>query len=135
MSLSGFACGSTSESSWIHFSLERFFPIHQVVIHVSGCVSLALLNDGLVAFWELLYYPSSDVLGGRVEGEKLVEVAMVEITMNLLLDEREVDDHPVLVQLFCLAEDLDDPVVPMQLAALARIGEVEVVAGRNLYSF
>ena len=135
MSYGVISFGKKTLRKGFELQLKRFFPIHQTVVHVGGGVSLALLHNGLVAFRKLFHYPSGNVLSGRVEGEELVEVSMVEITMNLLLDECEVDDHPILVQLLGLAENLDDPVVTMKPAALALIREVEVVASRNFYSF
>ena len=48
---------------------------------------------------------------------------------KLLLDEFEVNDHSVLVEFASLAIDRDGPVVTMQLAALAGIGQLQMVAG------
>ena len=78
---------------------------------------------------------SGDNQGGGVAGKHLVEVRMVQLRLDALLDEFEVGDHPVLVEFLGFAVDRDGPVMAMQIAALARVGELQMVAGRNHHSF
>ena len=54
---------------------------------------------------------------------------VVEATVYLLLYEREVDHHAVVVELFGLAVDGDLPVVAVYVLAFAAVVENEVVAG------
>ena len=60
---------------------------------------------------------------------------MVELTVNLILDVLEVAHHAVLVQFLCLAVNRHDPVVAVEVLALAFIGEIQAVTASNLHSF
>ena len=55
--------------------------------------------------------------------------------MNLVLDPFEIADHSVGIQFFCLAEDRYDPIMAVQLLALAFVGEGQPMASRDLHSF
>ena len=47
----------------------------------------------------------------------------------------KVNHHPIAVQLAATAEDGDNPIVTVQLGALAVVVEHQAVAGRHLNSF
>lgn len=84
-------------------------------------VALAFLHVHAVAVGNLLADPAGNVLGRGVEGEKLVEIAVVEIRGDVLLDVAEIGHHPVGVELARTAVDSHNPVVAVQAAAFAFI--------------
>lgn len=79
--------------------------------------------------------PFGDILGRRVEGKDIVQVLMVELGLDRFLDVTEIDNHTVRVECRGLTIDGDDPVVTVQVLALAGIGEAQVVRGRDFHSF
>lgn len=84
-------------------------------------VALAFLHVHAVAVGNLLADPAGNVLGRGVEGEKFVEIAVVEIRGDVLLDVAEIGHHPVGVELARTAVDSHNPVVAVQAAAFAFI--------------
>ena len=56
---------------------------------------------------------------------------MVEGAMHQTFNLSKINHHAVLVQFLGLAVNRDGPIVSVQLAALAGIGKLQVVAGRD----
>ena len=81
-----------------------------------GChIALALLNLGPIAGRNLLHTPTGDILGRRVKGQHIVQVLMVQSTLDVSFNLGEVDHHTILIQLFRTTEESDNPIVSMQL--------------------
>jgi hypothetical protein len=70
----------------------------------------------------------SDVLGCWVELENFVQVFVVDVIVDELLDKGEVTHESVAVKFLGLAIDLYNPVVSVQVLALALIVKIELVA-------
>lgn len=102
---------------------------------IACCVTLAFLHIHTVAVGYLLAYPSGYILGGRIEGEELVEITVVKVTGDTLFDVGEIHHHTVAVELLGAAMHGDNPVVSMHPAALALVGELKPVASRQFKSF
>lgn len=94
---------------------------------VTGRVALRLLESHLVTLGYLVGDPSGQVLRRGVKVEHLVQVTVVQLVLDEFLDMAEIDDHAVIVQLFCLAIDDGNPVMAVQVAAFAFIVEFQLV--------
>ena len=92
-----------------------------------GDIVLRFLNTRFVAFGYLLCNPSGNILGCRVERQNIVEVTMIEHSVDFLFDMIEVAYHSVGVKLASFAENGHNPVVAMCVVALTRIGQVETM--------
>ena len=92
----------------LHFSLFTLIACY---------VALALLHDGLIALRNLIYTPTGNILGRRIERKHFVQVFVVHLTFNLSFYLGEVDYHAILVQFPGLAEQGDDPIVTMKILA------------------
>lgn len=103
------------------------------IFYIGGSITVAFLHGGLVALWYLVHTPTGDILSRRVEGQHVIQVLMVKLAMNLLLDMLEVAHHAVGVEFFCLAKHLNMPVMAVKVLAFAGIGELQAMAGGNLY--
>ena len=103
------------------------------VLLVDGCVSVAFLHFGLVAFRNLFGTPPGYVLGCGVERQDFVEKSVVEQAVDFLLDVCEVAYHTVFVECARLAVYGDVPVVSVQVGTFAFVVQVEAVAGRHLH--
>ena len=68
---------------------------------------------------DAIHDPACDVLGCGVEVEATVEVLMVQVSVYEGFHFREVHQHAVLVKFLCFAIDGHNPVVAMQVLALA----------------
>ena len=79
----------------------------------------------------MVAYPAGDVLRRGVDIQHFVDVLVVEGAFDNPFDVGEVGYHAVLVECLCLAEDGDDPVVPVQGFALAFVTEVEIMCRRD----
>ena len=79
----------------------------------------------------MVAYPAGDVLRRGIDIQHLVDVLVVEGAFDNPFDVGEVGYHTVLVQRLCLAEDGDDPVVPVQGFTLAFVTEVEIMCCRD----
>ena len=97
-------------------------------------VAFAFLDLHLVAVRDLLAYPSGHVLGRGIHVHYVVQELVIEPAVDQLLDAREIDHHAVLVECFGLAVDRDNPVVAVQAAALAFVGERELVRSRYFHA-
>ena len=63
-------------------------------------ISLALLHLGTIAGRNLLHTPTGDILGRGVEGQHIVQILMVQPTLDVVFNLGEVDHHTILIQLF-----------------------------------
>ena len=98
-------------------------------------VAFALLHIDTIALWQLVAHPLGDVLGCRVARKHFVEVDVVKLRCDAPGDFLIVNNHSVGVQLLGFAVNCDDPIVTMQLAAFAGIGQLEAMAGRDDQTF
>ena len=102
---------------------------------VGGLIVLTLYDIHTIGLWYLVANPASHILCRRVEGQYLVEVAVVETVADEPLDVGEINYHTILVQFTRLAVNGNNPVVPMQLLTLTFVGEMELMAGRDFECF
>ena len=90
-----------------------------VLVCVDGCVgggvSFRLLYAHLVAFRNLVANAFGNVLSRWVERQQLVEVAVVDITVDFLLDVGEVAHHTVVVERAGAAVYRHNPIVAVHL--------------------
>ena len=77
--------------------------------------------------------PFGDIFCRRIEVEDIVQVLMVHLGMDQFLDFLKIDDHAVAVQCFGLAGHIDDPVMSMEMLALAFIVEDQVVGSGHFH--
>jgi len=92
-------------------------------------IALALLYLGTITGRNLLHTPTGDVLGRRVKGQHIVQILMVQPTLDVAFNLGEVDHHTILIQLFSTTVEGDDPVVTVQLRALALVVQHKMMAG------
>lgn len=90
-----------------------------------GCIAEAFLHRCLIALWEEIHEPSSDILGGRIEIKHLIEIGVIHLAMHRFLDMGEIDNHTILVQLSAHEKEFNLPVMTMQTAALTLVTEGE----------
>ena len=110
---------------------EEFYTPYFLFVDDGGRVAEAFYDANLIARVELLDNPFAYILRSRVEVENLVEVGMVHLAVYGLLDVREIFHHAVFVQpIPADEENFYLPVVPMHVAALALVAELERVGCR-----
>lgn len=100
---------------------------------VAGFVAFAFLHVHPVAVGHLLADPAGEILGAGVEGQQVVEVAVVKVVVDALLDVEEVDQQAVLVELPSAAPYGHGPVVPVHRLVGPSLAEMQAVACRNLH--
>ena len=79
--------------------------------------------------------PASDVFGGRVKGQNVVKILMVEGCLYALLDLRKVAHHTVFVEFGSAAMHSNNPIMPMHLRAFALIVKLQAVTAGNFQAF
>src|SRR5574344_2000117 len=104
------------------------------VFFINCKITEAFLHFHPVAVVNLVTDPFCNIFSSRVERQKFVQIAMVQITVDTAFYLREIHHHSVAVKFLGFAEYLDCPVVAVQLAAFAGVGECQRMAGRNLHS-
>ena len=103
-----------------------------VILDVGSLVVARLPYIGAVAVRDGIHNPLGQVLGRRVEVQHLIDVGMVDLSVNQALDLSEVAHHAVAVKLLTSAIHIDLPVVTMQVLAFALIVEIKLMASRYL---
>lgn len=83
----------------------------------------------------LVANPAGDVFGRGIEWQYLVQVLMIQLALHQFFDMGEVRHHPVGVQLAGPAMDSDNPVVAMQILALAGVRKPKAMGGRYFQTF
>ena len=100
----------------------------RVILDVRSLVVARLPYIGAVAVRDGVDNPLGQVLGRRVEIQDLIDVGVVDFTMNQTFDFGEVAHHAIAVELLATAIHIDLPVVAMQVLALALVVEIELMA-------
>ena len=100
-----------------------------IVFFIPCDVVVAFLYDSFIAVGNFVDDPPCDVLGCGIKGQHLVDVLVVEPSVDELFDVSKVSHHAVFVEFSCFAVDGDVPVVTMHLCAFTAIVEFEVMAG------
>jgi len=75
----------------------------------------------------LIRYPLRYVLSCRVEGEEVVQIAVIEITVDFLFYLGEIDHHAVGVKFAGTAVYGDYPIVAVKIFAFTLTREVKIV--------
>ena len=109
--------------------------VKQLVTLINRHISLGFLYGDFITVLDVVADPFGDVLRGRIDIQHFVDVLMVEGLLDDTLDMGEVGDHSVLVEFFRLAIDDDNPVVAVQVLALAFVVKVQLVTGGYLKCF
>ena len=98
-----------------------------IVLDVGSLVVARLPHISAVAVRDSVDNPLGQILGCRIEIQDLIDVGMVNLTVNQALNLGEVAHHAIAVELFGTAIHIDLPVVAMQVLALALIVEIKLV--------
>ena len=110
-----------------------------LIIHysffINRDISFGFLDGDLIAVLYMVADPARDILGRRIDVQHLVDILMIEGVLYDFLDVGEIGHHAILIQLLRLAIDDNDPVMAVQVLALAFVRQHQVMCRRNLYSF
>ena len=79
--------------------------------------------------------PAGYVLRRRIDIQHIVDILVVESILDDTLDLRKIGNHTVGIEFFGLAINGYNPVMSVQLFALALITELEVVRSRDCECF
>ena len=94
-----------------------------LIIHysffVNRDISFGFLDGDLIAVLYMVADPARDILGRRIDVQHLVDILMIEGVLYDFLDVGEIGHHAILIQLLRLAIDDNDPVMAVQVLALA----------------
>ena len=99
-----------------------------IVLDVGSLVVARLPHISTVAVRDGVDNPLGQVLGRRVEVKYLIDVGMVNLSVNQALDFGEVAHHAIAVELLATAIHIDLPVVAVQVLAFALIVEIKLMA-------
>ena len=100
-----------------------------IVLDVGSLVVARLPHISAVAVRDGIHNPFGQVLSRRVEVQDLIDIGVVNLSVNQALDFGEVAHHAIAVELFSTAIDVNLPIVAVQVLALALIVEIELMAG------
>lgn len=104
------------------------------LLAVDGYVAFALLHGSLVASGDGVNNPLGDVFCGRIERQNVIEIGVVEFAVDLLFDVLKVAHHAVCIEFSSLAVYGNNPVVAVNVGALAFVGKVEVMRPCDFHS-
>ena len=99
------------------------------ILDVGSLVVARLPHIGAVAVRDSVDNPLGQVLGSRVEVQHLVDVGMVNLSVNQTFDFGKIAHHAIAVKFLGAAIHIDFPVVAVQVLAFALIVEVKLMAG------
>ena len=100
----------------------------RVILDVGGFVVARLPHISAVTVRDSIHNPLGQVLSRRIKVQHLVDVGMVNLSVNQSLDLREIANHAIAVKLLGSAIHVNLPVVAMQVLAFALIVEVKLMA-------
>ena len=101
----------------------------RIILDVRSLVVARLPHIGAVAVRDSIHNPLGQVLGRRIEVQDLIDVGMVNLSVNQTFDFGEITHHAIAVELLAAAIHVDLPVVAVQVLALALVVEVKLMAG------
>ena len=109
--------------------LKSIKILWRVILDVGGFVVARLPYIGAVAVRDSIHNPLGQVLSRRIKVQDLIDIGMVNLTVNQTFDFGEIAHHAIAVELFGTAIHIDFPVVAMQVLAFALVVEVKLMAG------
>ena len=104
-----------------------------LILLIRSNVSLALLNGSLIAVGHALHAPAGQVFGRRIEGQHLVQDAVVQRFLDKPLDLAEINHHTVTVKLLRTAVNHNHPVMTVYAGTLALIVQLQTMTSRDFY--
>ena len=100
----------------------------RVILDVRSLVVARLPHISAIAVRNGIHNPFGQILRRRIEVQHLVDISVVDFTMNQTFDFGEIAHHAIAVELLATAIHVNLPVVAMQVLALALIVEVKLMA-------
>ena len=96
-------------------------------------IAVRLPHHGLIAQGELLNHPCGDVFRRGIEGQQLIEIAMIQESVHHLLDMLKVLHHSLAIQFARCQINGNHPVMAVQPAALAAVGKIQLMASCHFH--